>query len=119
MVPFVRIPSYTPELITFALNAGAGGVLMPRVQNAKQAEELVRLSRFPPFGERGFPPAALIGESQNRTPDGMSTYDVWNSHAAVICQIEDLVGLENVDKICGVAGGESQAVKRTRRKCEM
>jgi 4-hydroxy-2-oxoheptanedioate aldolase len=99
MVPFVRIPSYTPELIAFALNAGAGGVLMPRVQSAKQAEELVRLSRFPPFGERGFPPAALIG-------DGMSTYDVWNSHAAVICQIEDLVGLENVDEICGVAGGE-------------
>jgi 4-hydroxy-2-oxoheptanedioate aldolase len=106
MVPFVRIPSYTPELIAFALNAGAGGVLMPRVQDAKQAEELVRLSRFPPFGERGFPPAALIGASQNRTPDQMSTYDVWNSHAAVICQIEDLVGLQNVEEICGVAGGE-------------
>jgi 4-hydroxy-2-oxoheptanedioate aldolase len=115
MVPFVRIPSYTPELIAFALNAGAGGILMPRVQNAKQAEELIRLSRFPPLGERGFPPAALIGEGQNRTPNGMSAYDVWNSHAAVICQIEDLVGLENVDEICGVPGGESCA-NRTKRK---
>lgn len=106
MVPFVRIPSYTPELIPFALNAGAGGIVMPRVQDAKQAEELVRLARFPPFGERGFPPAALIGPSQNRTPSGMSTYDVWNEHAAIVCQIEDLVGLENIEEICSVPGGE-------------
>ena len=106
MVPFVRIPSYTPELIPFALNAGAGGVVMPRVQDAKQAEELVRLARFPPYGERGFPPAALIGPSQNRTPSGMSTYDVWNEHAAIVCQIEDLVGLQNIEEICSVPGGE-------------
>lgn len=79
---------------------------MPRVQNAEQAKELVRLSRFPPYGDRGFPPAALIGESQNRTPASMSTYDVWNDHAAVICQIEDLVGLENIDEICAVPGGK-------------
>lgn len=105
MVPFVRIPSYTPELFNFALSAGAGGVVMPRIQNAKQAEELVRLARFPPMGDRGFPPAALINEQQNRTPQGQTTYDVWNNHAAVICQIEDLQGLENVEEICRVPGG--------------
>lgn len=106
MVPFVRIPSYAPELFNFALSAGAGGVVMPRIQNAKQAEDLIRLARFPPMGDRGFPPAALINEQQNRTPQGQTTYDVWNSHAAVICQIEDLQGLENIEEICRVPGGE-------------
>lgn len=105
MVPFVRIPSYTPELFNFALSAGAGGVVMPRIQNAKQAEDLVRLARFPPMGDRGFPPAALINEQQNKTPEGQTTYDVWNNHAAVICQIEDLQGLENIEEICRVPGG--------------
>jgi 4-hydroxy-2-oxoheptanedioate aldolase len=107
MVPFVRIPSCSPELFNYALGGGAGGVVMPHVQNAKQAEELVRLCRFPPMGDRSFPPAALIGEQQNRTPEGKTTYDVWDEHAAVICQIEDLEGLENVEEICRVPGGGS------------
>ncbi|KAG6083349.1 hypothetical protein E4U15_002020 [Claviceps sp. LM218 group G6] len=104
MVPFVRIPACSPELYNYALNAGAGAVLMPHVQNARQAEELVRLARFPSTGDRSFPPAALISEEQNRTPRGMTTYDVWNEHAAVVCQIEDLQGLENVEEICRVPG---------------
>ena len=78
---------------------------MPHIQNANQAGELVRLARFPPMGDRSFPPAALINEQQNRTPEGQTTYDVWNNHAAVICQIEDLQGLENVEEICRVPGG--------------
>lgn len=105
VVPFVRIPGCSPELVSYSLNAGAGGVVMPHIQNAKQAEELVRLARFPPMGTRSFPPAALINELQNRTPDGETTYDVWNNHAAVICQIEDLQGLENIEEICKVPGG--------------
>lgn len=111
MVPFVRIPRCTPELYNYALGAGAGGVVMPHVQNAQQAEELVRLCRFPPFGDRSFPPAALIGDQQNKTPAGKSTYDVWNEYAAVICQIEDLEGLENVEEICRVPGGASKDVE--------
>lgn len=78
---------------------------MPHIQTAQQAEELVRLCRFPPMGDRSFPPAALIGERQNRTPEGQTTYDVWDKHAAVICQIEDLEGLNNVEEICRVPGG--------------
>ncbi|KAG6010350.1 hypothetical protein E4U21_006914 [Claviceps maximensis] len=104
MVPFVRIPACSPELYNYALNAGAGAVLMPHVQNARQAEQLVRLARFPPLGDRSFPPAALLGEEQNRTPRGVTTYGVWDGHAAVVCQIEDLEGLENVEEICSVSG---------------
>ena len=107
MVPFVRIPSCIPQLFNYALGAGAGGVVMPHVQNAKQAQELVRLCRFSPMGDRSFPPAALINEQQNQTPEGKTTYDVWDEHAAVICQIEDLEGLENVEEICRVPGGGS------------
>ncbi|EFY88512.1 HpcH/HpaI aldolase/citrate lyase family protein [Metarhizium acridum CQMa 102] len=106
MVPFVRIPGCSPELVNYALNAGAGGVVMPHIQNARQAEELVRLARFPPMGDRSFPPAALINKRQQRTPESQTVYDVWNDHAAVICQIEDLQGLDNIEEICGVPGEE-------------
>lgn len=104
MVPFVRIPSSTPDLVNHALNAGAGGVVMPHVQNAQQAETLARLARFPPLGIRSFPPAALIGDSQTRTPERKTVYDIWNNHVAVFCQIEDPEGVKNVDEICKVPG---------------
>ncbi|KUM62532.1 hypothetical protein ACN42_g4586 [Penicillium freii] len=104
MVPFVRIPSSTPDQVNHALNAGAGGIVMPHVQNAQQARTLAQLARFPPQGGRSFPPAALIGDSQSKTPAGKSIYDVWNDNIAVFCQIEDPEGVRNVDEICKVPG---------------
>ncbi|KAJ4022791.1 hypothetical protein NW766_001838 [Fusarium irregulare] len=77
---------------------------MPYVQNAEQAKEFVRLARFPPFGDRSFPPASLINKHQRETPPGKRVYDIWNDHAAVICQIEDLEAVENIEEICQVAG---------------
>jgi 4-hydroxy-2-oxoheptanedioate aldolase len=106
MVPFVRIPSCSPELVNHALSAGAGGIVMPHIQNAEQAEELVRLARFPPRGERSFPPAALISDQHKRTREGQTIYEVWDNHAAVFCQIEDLEGVKNIEEISRVAGGE-------------
>jgi 4-hydroxy-2-oxoheptanedioate aldolase len=105
MVPFVRIPSCSPELVNHALSAGAGGIVMPHIQNAEQAEELVRLARFPPRGERSFPPAALISDHQKGTRKGQTIYEVWDSHTAVFCQIEDLEGVKNIEEITRVAGG--------------
>lgn len=105
MVPVVRVPSCSPELVNHALNAAAGGIVMPHIQNARQAEALVRLARFPPMGDRSFPPAALISEQQKRTKNGQSIYDVWDNHAAVFCQIEDVEGVDNIEQICRVPGG--------------
>ncbi|PPJ52300.1 hypothetical protein CBER1_09252 [Cercospora berteroae] len=104
MVPFVRIPGSTPDLVNHALNAGAGGVVMPHIQNAEQASRLAELARFPPRGNRSFPPAALIGEKQFQTPDGMTVFDVWNDHVAIFCQIEDVEGVKNIEEICNVPG---------------
>lgn len=105
MVPYVRLPAYSADMVNFALNAGAGGVVMPHVQNAEQAQAFVRLARFPPLGDRSYPPMALFGK-QARTREGQSVYDVWNGHAAVLCQIEDVEGVANVESIARVPGGE-------------
>ncbi|PIB02969.1 4-hydroxy-2-oxo-heptane-1,7-dioate aldolase [Cercospora beticola] len=104
MVPFVRIPGSNPDLVNHALNAGAGGVVMPHIQNAQQASRLADLARFPPRGNRSFPPAALVGENQFATPEGTSVFDVWNENVAVFCQIEDVEGVKNIEEICQVPG---------------
>ena len=104
MVPYVRLPPHSPDFINYVLNAGAGGIVMPHVQNVAQAEAFVRMAKFPPLGDRSYPPMALFGK-QTRTKLGQSVYDVWNEHAAVFCQIEDIEGVKNVDDIARVPGG--------------
>lgn len=111
MVPYVRIPPNALDYVNYVLNAGAGGIVMPHVQNAKQARDFVRMARFPPLGERSYPPMALLGR-QTRTKPGQSVYDVWNEHAAVLCQIEDVDGVENIESIARVAGGELSSQSR-------
>lgn len=105
MVPYVRLPPNSPDFINYVLNAGAGGIVMPHVQNVAQAEAFVRMARFPPLGERSYPPMALFGK-QTRTKPGQTVYDVWNQHAAVFCQIEDVEGVKNVEEIAKVPGGK-------------
>ncbi|KAE8373756.1 Pyruvate/Phosphoenolpyruvate kinase-like domain-containing protein [Aspergillus bertholletiae] len=103
MVPYVRIPWNSLDMVTYALNAGAGGVVVPHVQNAEQAARLVRMAKFPPLGERSYPPMTLFGK-QTRTKERQTVYDVWNEHAAVFCQIEDVDGVQNVEEIASVPG---------------
>lgn len=105
MVPFVRIPANSMDLVNYALIAGAGGIVMPHVQNAAQAEAFVRLARFPPHGDRSYPPMVLFGD-QTHTPDDRTVYDVWNKHIGLFCQIEDVEGVKNVEEIARVPGGK-------------
>ncbi|KAL9605382.1 MAG: hypothetical protein Q9179_001439 [Wetmoreana sp. 5 TL-2023] len=95
--------------VNYALNAGAGGVVRPHVQNAQQAARFVRLAKFPPIGDRSYPPMALFGK-QTITETGKTVYDVWNEHAAVFCQIEDVEGVENVDEIAQTPGVDALMV---------
>lgn len=104
MVPVVRIPEKSTDLITYALNAGAGAIIMPHVQNAGQAKRLVQLTKFPPVGIRSYPPSTLFGD-QLRTEPGKTVFDVWDNHTAVFCQIEDVEGVENIEEIAKVPGG--------------
>lgn len=105
MVPYVRLAPNMPDLINYVLLAGAGGIVQPHVQNAEQARQLVCLAKFPPLGMRSYPPLALFGK-QTRTKSGETVYDVWNNHAAVFAQIEDVEGVENVEEIATVPGSQ-------------
>ncbi|WP_267643164.1 HpcH/HpaI aldolase family protein [Haloarchaeobius amylolyticus] len=52
-VPFVRPPSADPVAIKRVLDTGAGGLLVPRVDSAAEAKQVVEASTYPPDGIRG------------------------------------------------------------------
>jgi 4-hydroxy-2-oxoheptanedioate aldolase len=53
MLPLVRVPSHDAATIARVLDAGAGGILVPHVDSADEARDVVAAVRFPPRGRRG------------------------------------------------------------------
>lgn len=84
------------------LEAGAQGILYPRCDDAKEAAEVVRWSKFAPLGDRGFdgshpdvPFASLA------VPDYLKQA---NEQTLVIVQIESPEALAQAEKIAAVNG---------------
>ena len=96
----IRVPGHAPESIATALDAGAAGVLVPRVSTAEQARAAVQATRYPPLGARGVGPgrAAAYGY---RIPDYLAAA---NKNLLLAIQVETADGLANIDAIAGVDG---------------
>jgi 4-hydroxy-2-oxoheptanedioate aldolase len=96
----VRVPGHAPESIAAVLDAGAAGVLVPRVSTAEQAMAAVQATRYPPVGVRGVGPgrAAAYGY---RIPDYLSKA---NESLLLAIQVETAEGLANIEAIAAVEG---------------
>lgn len=57
----VRICGQTPAEVLHVLDAGACGIVVPHVLDARQAGDLVRASHYPPKGRRGLATTARAG----------------------------------------------------------
>ena len=99
--PVVRVPVGETYMLKQMLDAGAQTVLVPMVESAEQARQLVRDVRFPPNGDRG------VGYALARASHFGATTDYGPTADAQICllvQVENLRGLAALDDILGVEG---------------
>lgn len=96
----VRVPGHAPESIAAALDAGAAGILVPRVSTAEQARAAVQATRYPPIGARGVGPgrAAAYGY---RIPDYLGRA---NESLLLAIQVETAEGLASIEAIAAVDG---------------
>lgn len=96
----VRVPSHASEWIASALDAGAAGVLVPRVSTSAQAKAAVMATRYPPVGERGVGPGRASAYGY-RIPDYLKAA---NESLVLAIQIETAEGLANVEEIAAAEG---------------
>jgi len=96
----VRVPGHAPEAIAAVLDAGAGGVLVPRVSTAEQARAAVSATRYPPIGSRGVGPGRAAGYGY-RIPDYLAKA---NDMLVLAIQVETAEGLANIEEIVAVEG---------------
>jgi len=54
IVPIIRVDKGNPHLIRKALEIGAGGIIVPHIHTPEAAVAVVRASKFPPRGFRGY-----------------------------------------------------------------
>ena len=98
--PVARVPENEEMWIKKALDAGAAGVIIPRVNSAGEAAKAVHWSKFPPEGGRGvgFSRANLYGA---RFQEHVETA---NRATAVIVQVEHVDAVRAIDDILAVPG---------------
>lgn len=94
-----RLPGLDSIWINSALDAGAAGVLLPRVNTAAEARAAVAATRYPPVGERGVGPGRASGYG-TRIERAIAD----NANTVLAVQIESAQGLANIDEIAAVEG---------------
>jgi 2-keto-3-deoxy-L-rhamnonate aldolase RhmA len=102
IVPLLRVDRDNPFLVRKALEAGAGGVIVPHVHDRKDAEEIVQAAKFPPFGKRGYGGLCLSGQWG---VNGGTEWMEWsNAETLVIPMIEDISAMAHIDAILSTEG---------------
>ena len=104
--PVVRVPWNDMVTIKRYLDIGAQSLLVPYVETAEQAAEAVASTRYPPDGTRGVA-LATRASGFGRVPGYASTA---HEQIAVICQIENQIGLRNLETIAAIDGVDSLLV---------
>ena len=95
----VRVESQERIRIGRALDAGAAGIMIPRIDNISEAQQAVTHMSYPPHGDRG---VATYNRSARWGGD-VSALDSGRD-AACIIQIESLGGLESAEEIAALEG---------------
>ena len=96
----VRVPSCDEVAIKKVLDLGAAGIIVPQVNTAEQAADVVRFARYSPEGGRGVGLARAHGYGF-RFADYVARA---NSEIAVIVQAEHRTAVDNIDSIVSVPG---------------
>jgi 4-hydroxy-2-oxoheptanedioate aldolase len=97
----VRVPVGDSRIIKQVLDIGAQTILVPMVESAEQARELVRAVRYPPNGIRGVGAAATRASRFAWHDNYVQTAD---EQICLLVQIESKVGVAALDEILAVDG---------------
>ena len=102
IAPVVRVRGTDDPDVSMLLDNGVTGIVYPDVNTPEQARKAVDICRFPPLGRRsvsgGYP------HFDYRGVPVMHAVSQLNASTLIVCMIETVEGLENVEKIAAIDG---------------
>lgn len=115
--PVVRVPKGRYDLATRALDGGAFGIVVPHVDTAEEAREIVDRLKYPPIGHRsaagGMPQLGFAP-----TPLAEAAVAV-NAAMLVVVMLESPEAIANADAIAAVPGVDVLLIGTNDLTCEM
>lgn len=99
--PIVRPPIGDAVVIKQLLDIGAQTLLIPMVETAQQAREMVAATRYPPRGIRGV--GAALARASNFGREASYLQDA-DENICLLVQVESASALANLDEITRVDG---------------
>lgn len=100
--PIIRVSDNRPDLICFALDAGARGIIVPMVNTKAEAEAMVRACQYSPLGDRSN--SGVRGEWGEPKENYRDYLDMVNEELLIIPMIETQQAIDNLDEILSVPG---------------
>jgi 2-keto-3-deoxy-L-rhamnonate aldolase RhmA len=97
--PMIRMPDALESSIQKATDLGAIGIIVPTVDDALEARDAARFSRYPPVGRR-----SSGGGSFGQVWPGVNYRATVNNNMLVVVMIETLEGVANAEEIAATAG---------------
>ncbi|MEA2062375.1 MAG: aldolase/citrate lyase family protein [Gemmatimonadota bacterium] len=96
----VRVPSHEPGWIGQVMDMAPSGVIVPQVEDAVQAGQLVQAAKFPPLGNRscgGRRPIDLLGREYADTANRETILLVQLESPGAVARAEEIAAVEGVD----------------------
>ncbi len=102
IVPIVRVPATEYHFIARVLDVGAMGLMIPMVETAEQAREIVAAAKYPPRGRRGA--AFSVAHDDYAGGDIVEKMRSANEEVVILALIETATGIANAEEIAAVPG---------------
>jgi 2-dehydro-3-deoxy-L-rhamnonate aldolase len=99
--PVIRPVDDRRSLIKQVMDIGARTLLIPMVESAEQAREIVSATRYPPLGSRGVGAGVARAARWGRVENYMAQA---NDEFCLLIQVETKTALDNLDAILEVEG---------------
>jgi 2-keto-3-deoxy-L-rhamnonate aldolase RhmA len=96
--PVVRVGAPHPDQIARVLDWGAKGIMVPHVESAETAREIVSAAYYAPRGQRG------LSRTVRTHGYGLTLATDAESAPRIMAQIESVEGVKNVEAIAAVDG---------------
>jgi 2-keto-3-deoxy-L-rhamnonate aldolase RhmA len=101
IAPLVRVTDLSYPLVARALDSGAIGVVVPRVETVGQVEAAVQYAYYPPIGRRG---ARGEGRNAYERKTAAESLAEGNDLGSLIVQVETVAAVERIDELAAVDG---------------
>jgi len=103
LTAILRVPGRGSTYVSRSLDIGANGLMMPRIETADEAADVIRWAKYAPMGNRGL---ALGGPCNDYLPipDPITAMAESNEATVILIQIESKEAIGRIDEIAAVPG---------------